>query len=228
MANRISVILAAGGLGTRIQSAAPKQFLPLQGKPVAAYSLELFANNPEVFEIILVCDVSYHPLFAAYPKVRFALPGERRQDSVFHGLQAASADADLVCIHDAARPLLSDTDLKAVIREANIHCAAALASPVRYTLKVRDAEGFVKSTLDRSQIWEMHTPQIATPALLKRGFALAQEKNLTVTDEASLIELTGHPVKLVLGSSQNLKITTLDDWKLAEALLLCQQRASNG
>jgi 2-C-methyl-D-erythritol 4-phosphate cytidylyltransferase len=220
MANLISVILLAGGSGMRLRGDVPKQFLLLKGKPVAAHSLELFEAHPDVSEIILVCDVAYHALFTTYSKVRFAPPGERRQDSVFNGLQVVSSDAHLVCVHDAARPHLSQPDLDAVIQEARIYGAAALATPARYTLRERDAQGNIRCTLDRSQIWEMHTPQCATPDLLKQGFALAQEKNQTVTDEVALIELTGHPVKLVLGSSLNFKITTSDDWKLSTAL--CQ------
>jgi 2-C-methyl-D-erythritol 4-phosphate cytidylyltransferase len=182
----------------------------------------LFANHPEISEIVVVCDPAYHHLFAAYPHIRFAQPGSRRQDSVFNGLQLVSPDTSLVCIHDSARPLLSPLDLDRVIKEGKIYHAATLASPVKYTLKQRDENGFVTQTIDRSQVWEIHTPQIATLSLLLEGLSIAERYNLSVTDDMGLVELTGHAVKLVPGSSNNIKITTLDDWHLAEALISCQ------
>jgi 2-C-methyl-D-erythritol 4-phosphate cytidylyltransferase len=217
----ISVILLAGGQGSRMKSKTPKQFLSLHGKLIALYSFELFCSFKDIFEIIVVCEPHFQHLFStpAFPHVHFALPGDRRQDSVYQGLQHVSLQSTLVCVHDSARPLLSKEDLQTLVEAAKTHHAAALAVPVKCTIKQSDSRGFVSTTLDRSTLWEMHTPQMATPALLKQGFVLAQNKNLTVTDDVSLVELTGHPVKLVQGSYNNLKITTPDDLALAEKLL---------
>ncbi len=215
----ISAILLAGGKGLRMDNLVPKQFLPLCGKPMALYSLETLCSHSEIKEIIIVCDPIYKPLFQTYPNLQFAPPGGERQDSLFQGLCVASPLTTLVCVHDAARPLLSKKDLDRVLQEAKIHRAAILASPERYTLKQASPHGFVANTLDRSLLWEAHTPQIAPKNLLQQAYLKAREKNLRATDEASLMELLDHPVKLVSGSAHNIKITTPEDWKLAEALL---------
>jgi len=223
----VSAIILAGGKGTRMRSSTPKQYLPLGGKPLALYSLELFASCPAINEIIVVCDLSYQSLFIPnYPNLLFASPGERRQDSVYNGLQRTSNPSQkthLICIHDSARPLATPSDLMNVLAEAQKHGAAVAANPVKNTIKECDFQGFVKRTLDRSKLWEMYTPQVVESSLLKKGFEIAINNNLTVTDDVALVELTGHPVKLVKGSYSNIKITTPEDLPLAETLLgICQ------
>jgi len=225
----VSAILLAGGKGKRMQSSTPKQYLPLGGKPLALYSLELFASCPAIDEIIVVCDLFYQPLFrntaSNYPRLLFAPPGERRQDSVYQGLQKTSNPAKkthLICVHDSARPLATSSDLMNVLAEAKKHGAAVAANLVKNTIKECDPQGFVQRTLDRSQLWEMYTPQVIEASLLKKGFKIAINNNLTVTDDAALVELTGHPVKLVKGSYSNIKITTPEDLPLAETFLRLQ------
>lgn len=218
----ISVILLAGGIGSRMKSPIPKQFLSLRGKPVIQHSLEFFASFEEVKEIIIVCDPSYNAELALNvikPRLAFAPPGKRRQDSLENGLQKVSAMGDLICVHDAARPLLKHADFERLLKEAKIHRTVALALPVKYTIKQAGADGFVLSTLDRSTLWEMQTPQIAPLELLQQGFAIAKAENLTVSDDVALVELTGHPVKLVSGSPSNIKLTTVEDWATLETLL---------
>ncbi len=216
----VSVILLSGGRGTRFGSPLPKQYLPIHEKAAILYSFETFANHPSVSEIIVVCEKSYHTLFPAPSHLRlaFALPGERRQDSVFHGLQLISPTAELVCIHDGARPLLSHEDLSAVISAAHAHGAATLAMKAQNTIKEASPDGFIAKTLDRSILWEMQTPQIFTPDLLKKGFELANASRHQVTDDNSIVELTGHPIKLVQSQHCNLKITTADDLQIAKVL----------
>lgn len=219
---RISAILLAGGIGSRMNQAVPKPFIPLIDKPIALHSFELLASHPAISEIIVVCGDAHHTRFPrlAHPVVKFAKPGFRRQDSVFNGLVLISEKADLVCIHDSARPLLFRSDLQNVLSEAEKCGAAALAVPVKQTIKQVDLDGFVTETLDRSFLWEAQTPQVIKPDLLKQGFRIAHEKDMTVTDDISLVELLGHPVKLVQGSYQNLKITTPEDLEIAKTYLL--------
>lgn len=211
--SNISVILLAGGLGLRMGISMPKQFLPLGDKLIAQHSYELFRSIPQINEIIVVCEPEYQIHF---PNAKYALPGNRRQDSVYNGFLKISQDSSLVCIHDSARPFLSKDDLLKVIDAGQKHGAAALASPVKSTIKEGCGDHFVTKTLDRSILWELHTPQVVIPSLLKKGFEIAQD--ITVTDDVSLVELTGHPVKLVAGSASNIKITTPVDLKLAEIL----------
>ena len=168
-------------------------------------------------EIIVVCEPQYQSLFPPFtlPEVHFALPGKRRQDSVYNGFLKTSPDSDLICIHDSARPFLSKDNLDQLLEEARRYGAAALAVPAKNTIKETDPNQFIQRTLDRAKLWEMHTPQVATPALIRKGFDIALEYNLDVSDDASLVELTGHPVKLVKDSYQNFKITTPEDWQIA-------------
>ena len=214
----ISVVLLAGGKGMRMGLSTPKQFLPLQGKPLVFYSLELFLKMEEVTEIVVVCDKSYRPLFAPYA-VKFADPGTRRQDSLFNGLQEVSPTSKWICVHDAARPLITHEMVQTLFQEGRIHGAACLGMPVKWSVKARTKDNFVQQTIDRDYLWEIQTPQFLSKELLMQGFALAQEKNLTVTDDVSLAEHLGHPVKLVKGAYSNIKITTPEDLTLAHQLL---------
>lgn len=211
---KASIILLAGGIGRRMGSAHPKQFLPLEGQPIALHSFYLFRQMPEVDEIIVVCAPEYRTLFPE--GTLFATPGKERQDSVFNGLQQTSGT--LICIHDAARPMVTEAMTRRVLEAAAEHGAATVGMPVKFTVKEANDEGFVQRTPDRKFIWEIQTPQALRRDLLEQGFALAHEKQITVTDDASLAELVGHPVKLVKGAYSNIKITTPEDLILAEQL----------
>lgn len=216
----VSVIIVAGGIGSRMGTPIPKQFLPLGGIPLVLHSFHVFAELEEVFEIIIVCDPSYRKYFPHLlsPKIVFANPGERRQDSVWNGFQACSKASKLICIHDSARPFLLKEDVRAVFAAAREYRAAALAAPVKQTIKQADENGLVVQTLNRSSLWEMHTPQVIDPDLLRQGFEKANQEKMTVTDDVSLVELLHHPVKLVRGTDQNLKVTTPTDLTIAQAL----------
>lgn len=217
----LSVILVAGGQGTRMGAPIPKQYLPLNGQPLILHSFSLFAEMPEVQEIIVVCEETYHSLFPCleHPRVLFAAPGSRRQDSVWNGLCKIAPESQLLCIHDSARPLLTAEDCRAVLEEGKRHGAAVLATPVKYTIKSSTPGGFVQRTLDRANLWDIQTPQVVKPEWLRAGFAKARALgDLAVTDDASLVELLGHPVKLVKGKDSNIKITTPTDLALAESL----------
>jgi 2-C-methyl-D-erythritol 4-phosphate cytidylyltransferase len=204
----ISAILLAGGKGSRMGSPLPKQYLPLGEKPIACHSLEVFLSHPAIMEVIVVCAPEYRSFFSKYD-VLFANPGIRRQDSLFNGLKSASHE--WICVHDAARPYLTSELLTRMIGEGKEIGAATLAMPVKNTLKECDRDGFVRSTPDRDYIWEVQTPQLLAKEILLKGFAYADEHHLTVTDDVSLAELINHPVKLVSGSYQNIKITTPED-----------------
>lgn len=216
----VSVILLAGGRGLRMHTHTPKQFLLLREKPLALHSFETLCTCPLIEEIVIVCEPNYFSLFTApsHITLKWAPPGELRQDSVFNALQCISKDAELLCVHDSARPLLSQEDLLRVIKAAFTHKAAVLAAPVKNTIKESDGNAFVKQTLERSKLWEVYTPQVMIPALLTQGYAIAHARGIKATDDMSLVELTGHPVKLVYGLSASLKITFPEDLAIAEQL----------
>ncbi len=215
----VSVILLAGGSGSRMQSSIPKQFLMLNQKTIALYSFEKFLKIPEVTEIVVVCHEEYRHLFKSehfHISIKFAAPGLRRQDSVFNGFNQIDKKASLACIHDSARPFISLETIRDVMLTAKDIGAAAVATPLKFTVKQADSKGTVLQTPDRSTLWEIQTPQVVCPKLLAKGFSLALEQNLTVTDDVSLVELLNLPVKLVAGCYTNIKVTTPDDLALAE------------
>lgn len=216
---KVSAILLAGGKGLRMQTQQPKQYLELQEKPMALHSFDLLSSLPEVIEIIVVCEPPYRSLFSASIPTLYALPGTRRQDSCYNGFQMACKESDLILVHDAARPFLSLPLVYSVLEAADQHGAATLGMPLKFSVKEVDANKIVKNTPDRNLLWEIQTPQVIKPHLLEQGFAYASAHNLTVTDDVSLVERIGCPVKIVEGSYSNIKITTQDDLLLAERIL---------
>ncbi|OEL35194.1 2-C-methyl-D-erythritol 4-phosphate cytidylyltransferase, chloroplastic [Dichanthelium oligosanthes] len=197
------------------------------GKYAKAVSATTGTTNciaQEVKEVVVVCDPDYRDVFEGSIEnlqipLKFARPGKERQDSVFNGLQEIDGDSELVCVHDSARPLVSSEDVKKVLEDAVVHGAAVLGVPVKATIKEANNDSFVVKTLDRKTLWEMQTPQVMKPNLLKDGFELVKRDGLEVTDDVSIVEYLKHPVYITEGSYTNIKVTTPDDLLLAERLM---------
>ncbi|KAK6263932.1 hypothetical protein SCA6_019366 [Theobroma cacao] len=220
----VSVILLAGGKGKRMGASMPKQYLPLLGQPIALYSLYTFSRMIEVKEIVVVCDPSYNDIFEETKDkinvdLKFTLPGKERQDSVYSGLQAVDSNCELVCIHDSARPLVTSGDVEKVLKDGWLVGAAVLGVPVKATIKEANSHSYVVRTLERKTLWEMQTPQVIKPELLRKGFELVNREGLEVTDDVSIVEHLKHPVYITEGSYTNIKVTTPDDLLLAERIL---------
>ncbi|MBJ7449489.1 MAG: 2-C-methyl-D-erythritol 4-phosphate cytidylyltransferase [Parachlamydiales bacterium] len=217
----ISLILLAGGIGKRMGHAKPKQYLPLNNKMIALHSFDIFLNNSFIKEIIVVCEDEYQVHFkqncpAHYP-LSFAKPGKRRQDSLYSGLSKVQNENAMIAVHDSARPFVPC--LNELIRAAFKYGAAVLASPMKFTVKESTPSGFVSRTLKRESLWEIQTPQMAFKDLFMKGFEIANDQQLTVTDDVSLVELVGHPVKIVEGPNSNFKITTFEDMAIATQMI---------
>lgn len=215
---KIAAILLSGGVGTRFGTHVPKQYLSLCDKPIALHAHHLLLSTPLFHEVVVVSDKSYRELFTALGRALFADPGERRQDSLFNALQVISPDTTHILVHDAARPFVTEEMIHRVVSEGIETGAAALAVPVKATIKEAGKDGLVVRTPDRRTLYEIQTPQVVRLDLLLKGFEKARQEGLTVTDDVSLAELVGHRVKLVEGSYANLKITTQEDLHIAERL----------
>jgi 2-C-methyl-D-erythritol 4-phosphate cytidylyltransferase/2-C-methyl-D-erythritol 2,4-cyclodiphosphate synthase len=217
----VAAILAAGGLGTRVGGDIPKQFRDLgDGTPMIERSLAALANCALVQEIV----VALPPGLAQGVEGRWAKPvvmapaGARRQDSVANALAQASALADVIVIHDAARPFVSGDLLERTIRAAEAHGAAIAAIRVTDTVKqAGEADGgwTIRATLPRDTIVLAQTPQAFRRRLLEEAMAAAGD--LPVTDESMLVERIGHAVYLVEGDPSNIKVTTPEDLAWARA-----------
>lgn len=227
----VSVILLAGGVGKRMGSKIPKQLLKLQGLTILERSLIALSDfSPQVTEIIVVLDTSLRESTSGgqacmkHPLVKFADPGKERVDSVESAIAVASPDATLYCIHDAARPLVRYGDICNVINDAWKFGAAVLAVPCKATIKSSNDSEVIDVTLDRSKLWEMQTPQVIDSHTLKAGFLKANNSVAPpVTDDVSLVELLGLPVRITQGSYDNIKITTPEDILFANAVLQAAQ-----
>ncbi|MEW5914566.1 MAG: 2-C-methyl-D-erythritol 4-phosphate cytidylyltransferase [Thermodesulfobacteriota bacterium] len=228
MDGKVMAVVPAAGLGRRMGAPQPKQFMPLAGRPLLSRTLGQLQAAAAVEQVVLVCPPGQEEEVWArcvrpygLDKVQRVLPGGReRQDSVAVGLAAAAElGADWVLVHDAARPLAAP-ELFARVLEAAQECGAAIAAvPASDTVKEDDGQGQVSATLARERLWLVQTPQGFALPLLQEALASAQAEGFYATDEAGLVERLGREVRLVMGSRDNLKITTPADLALAEALL---------
>ena len=222
---KMSVIIAAAGSGRRMGGVS-KAFLRLGRRSVLSYSLQTFAALPETAEIILVVsrsDIAARSAYLARIKRRYGIAhvvpgGKLRQESVANGLACVSPDADLVAVHDAARPLVSADLIRRVIRAAIKTGAAVPAAPVRDTLKRSGRNMLIAETVPRDGLWHVQTPQIFDAHLLKQAFKRYAHRG-EFTDDAQLVERTGGKVALVESDQANIKLTTAEDLVVARALL---------
>ncbi len=219
-----SVIFLAGGSGSRMGSVIPKQYLSIHGKPLALYSFNTLISMPELQEMVVVCEPQYESLFqnslqGKKIQLKFASPGRRRQDSVFNGMQMLEEDNPLVCIHDSARPLIETSLVRQLVQTANNWDAAVIGVKTKSIIKICDGAQVIIDTPDQASLWEVQTPQVIRLNLLREGFEYAQDHQLTVADDGSLVELIGRPVKVVEGSYANIKLTTPEDLPFVEQML---------
>ena len=223
MAYTVMMVAAAGG-STRMGQ--PKQHILLDNRPVLIHTLLALQSADAVDEILLIARPEDIDTFmvqakeAGVSKLRTAVAGgATRQQSVANGLAALPDEATLVGVHDGARPLI-DPDTVAAVIEAAAQCGgAAVAVPVKDTLKRTDADGIILDTPDRTNLWRVQTPQVFDRAALCAAMDAAMAAGKDYTDDCQLMEAAGHKVKLVKGLDTNLKLTTPEDIALAKALM---------
>lgn len=227
-----TAVVAAAGRGERMGAPGAKAFLPLAGTPLVVHAVRALNAATLVDRIIVVVQSLDVPrtqqLLAADPrcgKVDAVVPGgEDRQASVLAGL-AAAGFVPVVAVHDGARPLVTPGVIDAVITAARESGAASAGVPVRQTVKLVE-QGRAIETLDRTRLWLAHTPQAFDGALLRRAHDQALRDGVRTSDDASLVERYGHPVRMVEDLTSNLKITVPEDLLLAEAYLGTPDRGS--
>ena len=224
-------VIPAAGSGSRMLSSTPKQYLSFQGKTVLEHCLDRLLSHPAINGVVLVLgdgDDTWESLEYMSTKPLFtANGGAERHDSVYSGLttlQYRCGNDALALVHDAARPLVSHSDLDAVIDAARRNEAGAiLASPLTDTLKRQNERLEIDSTLSRQGLWRALTPQVFHLAPLLNALKRVIDDGLVVTDDAQAIEMIGYTPALVEGSADNFKITAPGDLQLAEQVWLNQR-----
>lgn len=230
---RTAAVVLAAGSGKRMGSSTKKQYMVIGGRPVIYYSLKAFQDS-FVDEIVLVVspgDVAYcqKEIVEKYgfDKVHCIVEGgKERYHSVAKGLDSISS-CDYVFIHDGARPMLTQEILNRALECVEKFDACVVGMPVKDTIKIADQEGNIASTPNRNLVWMVQTPQVFAYSLIAEAYhkLILMEQDLVqngmaITDDAMVVEtLTGHPVKLVAGSYENIKITTPEDISIAENFL---------
>ncbi len=228
-------LIAAGGSGTRFGDPRPKQYALLAGLPILTRTLLAFDRCDAISHIVLVvpendtvyCRESIVKGAGLQKEITIAAGGDSRQESVRRGLALTGEDDAIVAIHDAVRPLVALDSIRSCVHTACRHEACVVAVPAWDTLKRATPSGDVLGTLPREGVWLAQTPQAFRVGLIRAAHAKALREGYLGTDDASLVERMGKSVRLIAGSRTNLKITTAEDLKLADAFLSLQQSESN-
>ncbi|MCF8049807.1 MAG: 2-C-methyl-D-erythritol 4-phosphate cytidylyltransferase [Desulfobacterales bacterium] len=208
-------------------SDVPKQHLSLAGRPVLAHTISAFGACRDIDRIVVVaarqdfsfCQDTVFPAADCSKPLILTEGGVHRADSVFNGIEAAGAGTGIVVIHDGVRPLVHRDQIGMVIAGARENGACILACPIFDTLKRVSDDGQVMQTVNRTGLWTAQTPQAFRYELIRKAHLSAQKSGAAVTDDAQLLERLDLPVRVVSGDGFNLKITTPQDLKMAEALL---------
>ena len=222
----VTAIIPAAGQGKRMMAGVNKVFLELSGKPILLHTVAKFSACPSVDRLVVVVAedeiVFIRRLLRGIPNLKpleVVAGGSERQYSIANGLKAMNPDTEYVIVHDGARPLVSRETIDQVIETAKMEGAAVAAVPEKNTVKVIDDNNQVVSTPKRSTIWEIQTPQAFKRSIIERAYKQAETEGFLGTDDASLVERLGVPVKVVMSDYQNIKITTPEDLLIGEAFL---------
>lgn len=223
----VAVILAAGK--SRRMKGINKVFCEIKGKPLILHTILIFEKSPEVKKILLVAKRAYFKkLFSLVKKyklkkiLKIVEGGKERQESASNALKALEGDAkagDLVLFHNGANPLVSLKEISQAIKAAKKYGASLVGQPAKDTIKEVDENGIVLKTIPRKNIYLAQTPQVIEYKLAKEVFEKALKERFQATDDVSLVERTGKPVKMIPCSYKNIKVTTREDLKIIKSFL---------
>lgn len=236
MKELLTVIVPAAGAGRRMGFGKNKAFITIRDVPLLVLCMKMLAETGMVRRVIVVTRAweitetermlkEYQPDF--FPDINWQVTagGRERQDSVANGLALVTDESGYVAVHDGARPFAGTEVFARTFARAKEFGAAIAAVPLKDTVKVVDARGIVVSTPERSSLCAVQTPQIFEINVLRKGYDFLKEHPVAVTDDASLVEASGHPVAVAEGSYENIKVTTPEDLLLAEKILEKQSRS---
>lgn len=226
--DKCTAIVLAAGIGRRMGTKIQKQYLNLGGRPILYYSLKIFQDSPIIDEIILVAEDGWEGYckeniveMYGFSKVSTIISGgKERYNSVKRGLDIMD-DEGYVFIHDAARPFIDFGIIERAYKEVQQSNACVVGMPVKDTIKIVDKREYVSKTPDRERLWQIQTPQVFSVKLVKGAYnMLMRESYISVTDDAMVVEqMLGHPIKLIRGTYENIKITTPEDLDIAKMFL---------
>ncbi len=225
--SKVTVLIPAAGMGKRMGKSVAKQFLPLGDRPMLAHTLLAFQRASEIDEIIPIlskedmesCLREVIEQFHLTKVKTLVVGGKERQDSVYNGIQKLEEDAGVVLVHDGVRPFVTQEMITETVDLAKKGECVAVGVPLKDTVKEVGADGIVKATLDRSRLWAIQTPQAFPVKILKRVYAEVYKHGFYGTDDATLVERSGTKVRVIMGSYDNIKITTPEDLLLAEEIM---------
>jgi 2-C-methyl-D-erythritol 4-phosphate cytidylyltransferase len=224
---KVTALIPAAGMGKRMGRPLAKQFLPLGDKPMLAHTLLAFQRSADVDEIIPILskedmELCLKDIIERYhvSKVKtLVVGGKERQDSVYQGLQKLGEDGGVVIVHDGVRPFVTDDMIRETVDLARKGECVVVGVPLKDTVKDVDECGFVRQTLERSRLWAVQTPQVFPAKALRRAYDEAYSHGFFGTDDAMLAERAGYKVRVIMGSYENIKITTPGDLVIAEEIL---------
>jgi 2-C-methyl-D-erythritol 4-phosphate cytidylyltransferase len=214
-------------MGKRMGKAVAKQFLPLGDMPMLAHTLLAFQRSSEIDEIIPILseedmETCLKDVIEAFhiTKVRtLVVGGKERHDSVYNGLKKTDKDAAVILVHDGVRPFVTPDLIRACVEAARKGECVAVGVPLKDTVKEVDDNGIVRQTLERSRLWAIQTPQAFPAKILRKAYDASYKKKEYGTDDATLVERAGSKIRVIMGSYENIKITTPEDLILAEEIL---------
>jgi 2-C-methyl-D-erythritol 4-phosphate cytidylyltransferase len=224
---KTTAIITAGGSGKRFMSDIPKQYHLLDGVPIIVRTIQQFELSPVISDIVISVASDFIPLINQYisdykiTKISEVVSsGDERQDSVYNALQTSTANsADIIMIHDAVRPFISQNLIQSLFDATLIYGAVFPGLPPKETIKQLRPDGMVTKTLDRDSLIAVQTPESFKREIIIKAFSTAKDSGLIGTDSSSLVENIGIDVHTIPGEENNIKITTLIDFTFAKSIL---------